>query len=367
MTATGKRYGLVVVGCGGMARQHLKGIFADRALSERVQLVATVDWSPKQAALFARRYGAPLSGTDVRPYLERSDVDIVLIATYPSTHSELALACLHAGKHVLIEKPLAPTMAQARALAQAVGACDRKLLVGYVLRHNASYRRLKQLVEGGCLGRPIIMRLHGAEHTTSRDLWRRDTVLANETSPIIDCGCHYVDVMRWFTGAEAVRVSGIGARLHPEIKTYDYGMILVQFADGSVGSYEVAWQCNTRDFSTKEFIGPAGRLRLIYQSERGEHAEEGDLIELYASDRGYEIINVPGSVKRTAVQFRALLEMIETDADPSPALDDALKSLEIVLAGDEAIRTGRAVELPYPTTSVALPLLPAAPVLSREG
>ena len=88
-------------------------------------------------------------------------------------------------------------------------------------------------------------------------------------------------------------------------------------SDGSVGTYEVGWARNYRNFSDKEFIGPKGRIRLIYQEYRQDHPEEGDLIEYYSYPGHYEMINIKGELKKTGVQLRALVEMIEQNRDPT--------------------------------------------------
>jgi predicted dehydrogenase len=309
------------------------------------RLVATVDKRPQIARASAERYGASEYYTDYRSVLTRDDIDVVVVATWPSSHREIAVACLEAGKHVLMEKPITPSMGEGAEVLRAVRRTGQKLRIGYILRHNASYQRLVKVVRTGALGSPLAMRMLGGEHVGTAEHWRRDLKLLTETSPIIDCGCHYVDVMRWATGAEAVRVSGVGCRLESEVPKdkYDYGIITIAFSDGSSGVYEVGWTHSYRGFSEKEFVGPRGRLRLIYAGERPEHHEEGDLIELYQPPGRYRFVNVPGEFKPVERELADLLKCIDEDLDPMPALEDAMRSLQIVLAGDQAIRRGSTV------------------------
>ena len=332
-----------MIGCGAMGMGHV----AAAAEHDRTRLVATVDRLPRVAAAAARRYGADLHFADYRQVLTRSEVEVVVIATWPSSHREIAIACLAAGKHVLLEKPLAPSLPEAEAVVRAVRRTGRKLRVGYILRHNSTYQRAAELISSGSIGFPIAMRMLGGEHVIYPDHWRECLKLITETSPIVDCGCHYVDVMRWCTGAEAVRVSGVSCRLDSRVPQdkYDYGIITIAFSDGSTGIYEVGWTHNYREFSEKEFIGPKGRLRMIYAADRTEHHEEGDLIEVYRFPGKYRQINVPGVFKPIAREMSDLLDCIEKDLDPRPALDDAMKSLQIVLAGERAIGTGKTTSI----------------------
>jgi len=337
------RRGVVLVGCGGMGRLHLEGL---RGV-EGLELIGVVDLQGRRAEDVAREYSARNWSTDRQEYLDNQDCDIAIVATYPSSHKEIALDFLKAGKHVLCEKPLAATLKEAKEIISAAKATGKKLMVGYILRHNASYQKIARMIKDGLVGSPIVMRMLGGEHPITDEHWRRDVVLATETSPIIDCGCHYVDLMRWFTGAEAVQVSGAGLRLSEEIPEgkYDYGIITVRMSDRSVGTYEVGWTRNYRNFSDKEFVGPKGRIRLVYQQYRHDHPEEGDLLEYYSYPDHYQMVNVKGELKETGAQLKALVEMIEQNRDPMPGLEDARKSLEIALAGDEAIRGGKTVVL----------------------
>lgn len=344
-----KQYGTILIGCGGVATGHLEAIRD----SQQARLLGVVDLEEERARDYASRFGAESWATDYRQYLDRDHVEIVVITTWPSSHRQIVVDSLQASKNVLCEKPIAPDLDQAREMVEEVKRTGNKLVIGYILRHNASYQRIKEIIDDGFLGSPIIFRLHGAEHTTDPEARRRDVKLIKETSPIIDCGCHYVDVMRWFSGSEAVSVSGVGTRVDPATPAdkYDYGIITIQFADGSVGTYEVGWGRTFRGFSQKELIGPRGRVNLVHAGYRMDGREEGDLIELYryrGDDQPGECRseNVKGTSKPFDRQFQSLIEHIEQDLDCLPALDDALKSLEIVLAGHRAIIKQETVKLP---------------------
>jgi len=336
-------YGLAIIGCGNMGWSHANAAFE----SSRARLIAAIDQKPELAYTLAEHYGAPLHASDYHAVLSRDDVQVVVIATYPSSHREIAVACLQAGKHVLLEKPVAHTLADAEAVIRAAVRYHRKLRIGYILRHNRTYQQAVKLVHSNALGLPLAMRMLGGEHIMTKADWQQDLALLTDTSPVIDCGCHYVDIMRWLTGAEAVRVSGSGCRLDSRVPEgcYDYGAITITFSDGSSGLYEVGWTRAYRRFNEKELVGPAGRLRIIYADERSEHQEEGDLIELYQPPRKYRLFNIPAEFKPVGRQLNDLFDCIEQDQDIIPALQDAMRSLQIVLAGDQAIRTGASIRV----------------------
>ncbi len=328
-------YGVAVVGCGVMGAQHLSVV----SQHGRCRVVEVVDHKADRAKEYASRFGASSSSTDVSRCLERKDVDIVIVATRPSSHDRIATEALRAGKHVFCEKPMAASLEAAGAIIKAARGTDRKTMIGFILRHSRLYQKAAEMMRGGAIGQPAIMRLHGGEHNLEEEVWQENLRLLKDTSPVIDCGSHYVDVMRWFSGAEVQTVCGVGSRTEPDVPAgaYNYQLISLTFGDGSVGSYDVGWGKNFRDFSEKEFVGPKGRLRLIYRGDRFEFHEEGDLLELYTYPDHYEFINVKEPLLDWNGQFQAFLDLIDRDGDPLPWLLDAYKSLEIVVAGQQAI------------------------------
>ncbi|MFH1905479.1 MAG: Gfo/Idh/MocA family oxidoreductase [bacterium] len=334
-----ERYGVVLIGCGATSKRHLQAITENK----RCELIGVADIVSKRAKESAQKYNARIWETDYKKLIQRDEVDIVIITTWPSSHAEISINSMKAGKHILCEKPITKTLKDAERVLKAVSQTKKKMRIGYILRHNKSYQKMAQMIENGYIGKPIIMRMAGAEHIITRPHWEQDQALIKDTSPIIDCGCHYIDVMRWFTGREATSVTGAGLRVEKETpkNKYDWGIITIRFNDGSVGTYEVGWGHNFRNFNEKEFIGPKGRIRLIYKSHRFEHSEEGDLIEYYSYPDHYEMINVKGELKPTGAQLENLIEYIEKDKDPMHGLKDAYKSLEIILAGHKAIMSGK--------------------------
>ena len=337
-----KKYGVVLIGCGATSKRYLEAI---KSLGHK--LVAVVDIVPERAKKRKEEFGVEEWGTDYRIFLKREDIKIIVITTWPSTHAKIAIDSMKAGKDVLCEKPITKTLEEARKVIEIVKETKRKMVIGYILRYNESYQKIAKMIKESRIGFPIIMRMAGAEHIIAQIHWERHQALLRDTSPLIDCGSHYVDVMRWFSGEEVISVSGIGARVEEETPKdkYDWGKILTKLSKGSVGSYEVGWGHNFRNYSEKEFIGPRGRIRLIYAHDRFEHHEEGDLIEYYSYPGQYEIINIKGEYKPTGKQFQYLIDHIERNEDCLPILENAYKSLQIVLAGDEAIRKDKTIYL----------------------
>lgn len=333
------KYGVVLIGCGSMGAAHLETL----STHPRVNLVGTADLVAEKAEAFAKQYGASSWSVNYKDYLLRGDVHIIIIATYPSSHLEIVKACLAAGKHVLCEKPMASSLKEAYEMVQIGAAAKTKLLIGHILRHNTTYRMVRNLIMGDVIGSPIVMRMSQIKNPSAT--WKSHLALLGEVSPIVDCGVHYVDIMRWFTGAEVLSVSGFGQRLEPDVPvdSYNYGMINLKLSDGSIGYYEAGWGHSMPYDNLKEFIGPKGRIRIVYQSSRPNDLHLGNLVEVQYADGSREDFNVPFTTKPTDLQYDYLLQMIEENLDARPLLNDFYRALEITLHGDKAIREGRPV------------------------
>ena len=336
----------MLVGCGVVADYgHLPAIKENK----RARLVSVVDKDLEKARASAAKFDAETWSDDYRKVLAGQDIDVAVITTPPSAHAKIAIDCLESGRDVLCEKPLTSTLNDALRVVEVVRRTGKHLMVGYILRHNDIYKKARALIRDGRLGFPLVIRLMGAEHYEQECEWTRALGLLKDSSPVIDCGCHYADLMRWFTASEAVSVSGIGQRLHPDVPEdkYDYGLMTVRMEDGSVGIYEVGWGYNMRAFSTKQILGPGGRIDILYPSL--EEGREEVTLEYYSRPQGLESYGEEADVKQMDRQFEEFLKNAEEKVDPIPALEDAVKSLEIVLAGHKAITTGKVVHLNHST------------------
>lgn len=330
-----KKYGIIVVGCGWMAREYLSMLNE----LENMNVIGVVDRKPDRAREYAEEYGVPSHGTDYNTFLNKDDVDIVVVTTRPSSHARIAIESMRAGKHVFSEKPMCSSLEDAQEMLDVARVTGSKIHIGFILRSNKSCQKVNRMIREGAIGFPVLIKMFGGEHTVDEDSKEWNYRLLRDTSPVIDCGSHYVDLMRDAIGREAVSVCGTGLNMDDHIPedNYNFGALNIKFEDGSIGLYEVGWGETFREFWYKEYIGPKGRLRLTFANERPENREEGDLIELYQFPGQYNIINLKCRWLEFDTEFLKLIKLIEEDADPVPGLLDAARSLEIVLAGHKAI------------------------------
>jgi predicted dehydrogenase len=287
--------------------------------------------------------------------------ELVSINTYSDTHADYAVLALEQGAHVFIEKPLATTVADAERVVAAAKANGRKLVVGYILRHHPSWVRF--IAEARRLGGPYAFRLN-LNQQSSGLTWATHKQLMQTTSPIVDCGVHYVDVMCQITDALPVEVRGMGVRLSDEVAPdmYNYGALQVLFADGSVGWYEAAWGPMVSDtaFFVKDVMSPNGAVSIVAdQGARSDSLEvhtRTDQIKVHRAEMGAdgrfahadELISMAGEPGHDALCAREqdyVYRAITEDIDLSRHMSDAVQSLRVCLAADESVRTGKAVRL----------------------
>ena len=351
----------LVVGCGHMGKSHARAYHK----LDGFELCGLVSRGPKSREELNTELGGsvPLFG-DFETALVESRPDVVSINTYPETHAPYALAAIEAGAHLFMEKPLAPTVAEAQKVVDAAVANHRKLVVGYILRVHPSWIKFIELAQG--LGKPLVMRMN-LNQQSHGDNWITHKALMNSMSPIVDCGVHYVDVMCQMTRSRPVRVSAIGARLSDELVAgmYNYGQLQVSFEDGSVGWYEAGWgpMMSEMAFFVKDVVGPKGCVTIEAREASGasksddvdahskteslrlHHAELGPDNEFVKEDEWFDTQDEPDHDELCLREQKVLLDAIQNDIDVTDHMNDAVNSLRIVLAADEAFRSGRTVEL----------------------
>lgn len=279
--------------------------------------------------------------------------DMVAIATYTGSHAEYAIAAMESGAHVFVEKPLATTTVDAQSVVDKAMKTGKKLVVGYILRHHPSWQRL--ISEARVLGGPYVFRMnlnqqsHGAEWETHKNLMR-------STSPIVDCGVHYVDVMCQITDAKPLQVRGMGVRLSEEIAQdmYNYGHFQVLFDDDTVGWYEAAWgpMVSETAYFVKDVISPNGAVSIVSAEAGGSsdidsHTKVGCL-RVHTSSGDDRLIELPDELGHQALcdsEAMFMAKAINENVDLTRHMSDAVQSLAICLAADESVRSGEPVFL----------------------
>ncbi|MCJ8331004.1 MAG: Gfo/Idh/MocA family oxidoreductase [Lentisphaeria bacterium] len=330
-----------------------------------MEVVGLVARSATRRSPLAEELGGVAEYDDYDTALTQTKPDAVCIATYPDTHESFAVKAFNAGCHVFVEKPLAETVEKAQAVVDAAKAANKKLVVGYILRHHPSWIEFIKVAK--TLGKPLVMRMNLNQQSSGND-WTWHKNLMNSLSPMVDCGVHYVDVMCQATGAKPTQVYAIGARLSEELAPgkYNYGQLQVRFDDGSVGWYEAGWgpMMSQEAFFVKDIVGPKGCVSIVKAKGDQELGDSSDIdshtktncLQIHHaeldSDQNFtkedEFINTAdepdhqGLCDREQAYFK---KAILDDIDLSDHMRDAVSSLSIVLAADKSFREGKAIDL----------------------
>jgi predicted dehydrogenase len=198
------RLGVAVVGAGSIATAHLD---AYRRQHE-AEIVAVCDRHPERAAALASRYGIEQVHDSVDALLADDRVEAVSLCTANASHAELAVAVLQAGRHVLVEKPLATTLEDALAVERAAAASGRVAQVGFVRRFSGNVVTLKRFVDAGELGEIYYARATNLRRAGHPGGWYGDRDRSGG-GPLIDIGSHVLDLAWYLMGRPVpVAVSG---------------------------------------------------------------------------------------------------------------------------------------------------------------
>jgi len=220
-----------VIGAGAMGANHVR-VYAEL---DEVNLVAVADPLEERAARLARRCGAN-HYTDYRRMLEQESLDIVSIVVPTTQHAEIACDCARGGVHLFVEKPIASTIEEAWEMMAMAAARGLRLSVGHVERFNPAIREMKSRLMRGELGRAFQIHARRLGPFPER---------VRDVGVVIDLATHDIDVMRYLTDSEPVRVyAETERRVHTEHEDLLSGVL--KFANGAIGVLDINWLTPTK-------------------------------------------------------------------------------------------------------------------------
>jgi predicted dehydrogenase len=327
--------GVLLVGAGFIADAHSAAI----AVSPRAELVGIVDTDSGRAAAFARSQGGIRQSGDLADALAWPEVDAVIVCTPNHTHAGIGTAVAAAGKHLLVEKPLATTVTDARLLAERFADAGRVLVAAHTHRHYDYGRAVKQTIESGAVGRPVHVRLAilGGWIWPDWSAWVADP--ARSGGHALHNGVHLLDLTTWWIGSEPVRVRARGRKqTAAELRIYDYLEMVVSYANGATAVCEM---------SRAHRPGSLGQRDLLVTGTDGIISQEWDgESSMLFTEAGVGLVPAAGR-DGFAAQLESWLDAIG-GAPPAMPVRDAVRAVEMGVAVEQAIATGLPVELAVP-------------------
>lgn len=244
-----------VIGLGMMGTAHAR-VWDD--LVEGVELVAVADPDPHalRAATEAHEAGGVRGYTDAAALFAAEQLDLVSVVVPTSLHLATTLAALHAGAHVLVEKPIAASRAEAEQMMAAARQADRMLTVGHIERFNPAIRELRRRLAEGELGRIFEIRATRLGPFPAR---------IRDVGVVVDLAPHDLDVMRYLLDSDPIRVyAETERRIHTDHEDLFVGVL--KFANGAVGVLDINWLTPTKQ-RTLTITGERGMYTADYLAQ----------------------------------------------------------------------------------------------------
>ena len=336
-----------LIGCGSIARAaHLPAM---SALSERVTLVATADISEPAARTAAAPWDAA-AYTDGHALIRRRDIDMVMVATPEVAHREWTEAAAAAGKHVLCEKPMAPTLVDADAMIAACRKAGVRLMIGHSRRFTRRYIEIRRAVDRGDIGAVRLLRENERRSRARRGAsggyysaahWTGDPRVS--VGAALTNGIHEMDLLRWFAGSEPISVfAEHKVTVEGNTGVPDFLTCTVHFANGTIGSSEIS-NClppGYPAFHQFEIYGTRGAVRAKDHDLIGVTRYRDEGADFPESDRML-LHNPPAYVR----EWVAFLEAVQHERPLPMPPEEARAALRLALAAVESARTGRTARL----------------------
>lgn len=285
------------------------------------------------------------ASADWKSAVARKDVDAVIVCTPPHVHAEISIAAMRAGKHVLCEKPLTKTVAEAEEMVKVAKETGRVLKCGFNHRHHPAIWEAKKIVDKGGIGKPLFGRCRygicgrpGYEKE-----WRADPKQA-AGGQFIEQGTHAIDLFRWFMGDIVEAACMTGVQYFKEQKLDDNGMAIFRTASGGMASLHASltqWKnlFHFEVFGEDGYVVVEG-LGTSYGNERlstGKRDFDGPFRDDVTEFRGGDI-----SWKE---EWKEFVGAVEGNREPMGNGHDGLAAMRVALAAYEAEKTGRIVSI----------------------
>jgi predicted dehydrogenase len=318
--------------------------------SERTEMIVGMDVVEDVAKSFAEEYDTEWT-TSIDEVLGRDDIDAVVISTPHCLHSPQAILAAEAGKHAMVEKPIACTMAQADAMIEACKKAGVVLTVALISRYSPGVVKAKELIEAGAIGEIIALRFTAAGDKADsywtggftgrvQTTWRKSKNEAGGGILIMNL-VHDIDRLRYITGLEATRVYAEGSTFCTDVEVEDFISVTLRYENGAVGNM-LASSC------ARGGRAPGNR---IYGSHGQIIFEGRNSIQVYTTkdvpgleSGAWNEVEVESNDSRAVALDRFAAAILDGEPVDIPG-EEGRKTLEVILAAYESAESGEPVVL----------------------
>lgn len=325
------------------------------ALEEVAEATIVAACSPNRSHVeeFARKWKIPAVATDYRKVLDRKDVDAVVVGIPNDKHREVVVAAAKAGKHVILEKPIAHTLEDADEI---VKACRKhRVMLGYAetICFSPKYARAKKLVDEGAIGK-LYMAKQGEKHSGPHSDWFYD-VNRSGGGAIMDMGCHGIEWARWMYGKPKPKsVVAHCQRVFHTRRTQgeDNSVVILEFEGGGIAVIENSWAKQGGMDDRVELYGDEGVVYcdLLHGSSMETYSSKGYgyAVEKAGDTKGWTFAVFEEShIYGFPHEMRHFVRCILNGETPTETGEDGRATLEIIYAAYESAGTGKKITWPY--------------------
>ncbi|WP_409345331.1 Gfo/Idh/MocA family protein [Paenibacillus sp. MBLB4367] len=355
-----KKVKVAIIGCGGIANgKHLPSL----AKLDTVELVAFCDIVTERAEKAAAKFGTAEAKTyeDYREVLKDASIEVVHVCTPNDSHAEIAIAALEAGKHVMCEKPIAKTAADARRMVETAKRTGKKLTIGYNNRYRPDSLHLKKVIQDGTLGDIYFAKAH-AIRRRAVPTW--GVFLDEEKQgggPLIDIGTHALDMALWMMDNYEPKVV-LGTSYHKlsqkenaanawgpwdpkKFTVEDSAFAMITMKNGATIILESSWALNTLDVKEAKVSLSGTEGGADMNDGLRINGEEHSRLYTHSVDlKSGGVAFYEGKSESDAdIEARLWIEAVLNDTEPVVTPEQALVVSEILEAVYESSRTGKAV------------------------
>lgn len=344
-----------LIGCGRISTNHIKA-----AVANKLEITAVCDVIPERMENVLSKHSLENDAsiaryTDYRKMIsEHSDIELISIATESGLHAEIALYCIERGMNVIIEKPMAMSIADAEKIIALSKEKNVKVSACHQNRFNIAVQQMRRAFEGGRFGKIS----HGSIHVRwnrNRDYydqakWRG--TWAQDGGALMNQCIHGIDLLRWMMGDEVEEVYGVTKQqFHDYLECEDIGMAVVKFKNGAVGTIEGTTNVYPKNLEETLYVfGEHGTVKLGGKSTNAIDVWDfADETEADADNKGLfeQTSNVYGNGHTSL--FADVIDAIEHDRKPYVDAVAGRNALEMILAIYKSAAEGKPVKLPLNT------------------
>lgn len=321
-----------IIGAGGFAsKRPMPGLLKAKNCRAVALLHYDVDLTD-----IAKENGIKKIHDNIDDFLSDPEIDAVYIATPVFTHCDLAVKAASAGKHVLVEKPMALTVADCGKMIDVCAKNKVRLKVGYMRRYHPCHQKIKEIIDSGRLGRIIEARIQThLLYPAQKGAWRQDAKISGGGA-FMDMGSHCLELMEFFLG-DISHVTAVADNIAYKYKAEDTAVAIFKFKSGALGIVDSSFSIPHR----RNVIEIYGLEATLLAEKTAGPFSDPKLVLI--DDGGEKEIKVSSKKDQYCAEFEDLADAIITGREPDMNGPDGLRNLKQIQALYKSAKENRRI------------------------